>query len=538
MRTSRGKSALKGIAIGKIYLFQNSNYELVQRRVKDTEAEINKFHAAREAAMDQLKDLYERAVISIGEEQAMIFEVHRMMAEDLDFIENAVDKIENEKMNAEYAAHLAGNELSEIFASLEDEYMKARATDVLDVAKRVVENILGIQGRGIDSTEPVIVLAEDLTPSETVQMDKTKILAFVTKNGSLNSHTAILARSMNIPSLMKTNVELLEEYHGKLAIVDGIEGTFCIDPEETYLLEMQEKKNKYDLQKSELKNLIGKENETKDGKKIQLYANIGNASDVEKVLESDAGGIGLFRSEFLYLGRTDYPSEEEQFQIYKEVFSKMNGKKVIVRTLDIGADKKVDYFKLPKEENPAMGYRAIRICLDRIEVFRAQLRALYRASVFGTAGIMFPMIISVSEIVRIKNIVKMVKTELETEGIPYQDVEMGIMIETPAAAMISDDLAKEVDFFSIGTNDLTQYTLAIDRQNQSLDSFYDAHHKAVLRLIEMTVKHGHQEGIWVGICGELAADDTLTEMFLNMGVDELSVSPTYVLELRKKIRDL
>lgn len=538
MMVSQGKSALKGIAIGKVYLFQNQKAEAVEKTITDTEAETARFHAARESSMKQLEDLYDKALSQVGEEQAMIFEVHRMMLEDLDFIENTEEKIRDGKKNAEYAVKTTGEEMSQVFASLEDDYMRARSADVLDVAGRVVENLMGISGDVIMSDEPVILLAEDLTPSETVQMDKSKILAFVCTQGSLNSHTAILARSMNIPSLMKTDLELRPELHGKTAIVDGFMGQITIEPDEAYLDEMTKKKLKYEEAKRELNKLIGLENVTTDGRKINLYANIGNSADVEKVLENDAGGIGLFRSEFIYLGREDYPTEEEQFRIYKEVISKMDGRKVIIRTLDIGADKQADYFQIPKEENPAMGYRAIRICLDRVNIFKDQLRAIYRASAFGTAAIMFPMIISVDEIRKIKGIVEEVKQELDTRGDAYGKVELGIMVETPAAALISDKLAEEVEFFSIGTNDLTQYTLAIDRQNQSLDNIYDSHHEAVLRLIKMTVENGHKAGIWVGICGELAADDTLTEEFLDMGLDELSVSPTYILGLRKKIREL
>lgn len=538
MMVSQGKSALKGIAIGKVYLFQNQKAEVVEKTITDTEAETARFHAARESSMKQLEDLYDKALSQVGEEQAMIFEVHRMMLEDLDFIENTEEKIRDGKKNAEYAVKTTGEEMSQVFASLEDDYMRARSADVLDVAGRVVENLMGISGDVIMSDEPVILLAEDLTPSETVQMDKSKILAFVCTQGSLNSHTAILARSMNIPSLMKTDLELRPELHGKTAIVDGFMGQITIEPDEAYLDEMTKKKLKYEEAKRELNKLIGLENVTTDGRKINLYANIGNSADVEKVLENDAGGIGLFRSEFIYLGREDYPTEEEQFRIYKEVISKMDGRKVIIRTLDIGADKQADYFQIPKEENPAMGYRAIRICLDRVNIFKDQLRAIYRASAFGTAAIMFPMIISVDEIRKIKGIVEEVKQELDTRGDAYGKVELGIMVETPAAALISDKLAEEVEFFSIGTNDLTQYTLAIDRQNQSLDNIYDSHHEAVLRLIKMTVENGHKAGIWVGICGELAADDTLTEEFLDMGLDELSVSPTYILGLRKKIREL
>lgn len=538
MMVSQGKSVLKGIAIGKVYLFQNQKAEAVEKTITDTEAETARFHAARESSMKQLEDLYDKALSQVGEEQAMIFEVHRMMLEDLDFIENTEEKIRDGKKNAEYAVQTTGEEMSQVFASLEDDYMRARSADVLDVAGRVVENLMGISGDVIMSDEPVILLAEDLTPSETVQMDKSKILAFVCTQGSLNSHTAILARSMNIPSLMKTDLELRPELHGKTAIVDGFMGQITVEPDEAYLDEMTKKKLKYEEAKRELNKLIGLENVTTDGRKINLYANIGNSADVEKVLENDAGGIGLFRSEFIYLGREDYPTEEEQFRIYKEVISKMDGRKVIIRTLDIGADKQADYFQIPKEENPAMGYRAIRICLDRVDIFKDQLRAIYRASAFGTAAIMFPMIISVDEIRKIKGIVEEVKQELDTRGDAYGEVELGIMVETPAAALISDELAEEVEFFSIGTNDLTQYTLAIDRQNQSLDNIYDSHHAAVLRLIRMTVENGHKAGIWVGICGELAADDTLTEEFLDMGLDELSVSPTYILGLRKKIREL
>lgn len=538
MMVSQGKSVLKGIAIGKVYLFQNQKAEAVEKTITDTEAETARFHAARESSMKQLEDLYDKALSQVGEEQAMIFEVHRMMLEDLDFIENTEEKIRDGKKNAEYAVQTTGEEMSQVFASLEDDYMRARSADVLDVAGRVVENLMGISGDVIMSDEPVILLAEDLTPSETVQMDKSKILAFVCTQGSLNSHTAILARSMNIPSLMKTDLELRPELHGKTAIVDGFMGQITVEPDEAYLDEMTKKKLKYEEAKRELNKLIGLENVTTDGRKINLYANIGNSADVEKVLENDAGGIGLFRSEFIYLGREDYPTEEEQFRIYKEVISKMDGRKVIIRTLDIGADKQADYFQIPKEENPAMGYRAIRICLDRVNIFKDQLRAIYRASTFGTAAIMFPMIISVDEIRKIKGIVEEVKEELDTRGDAYGKVELGIMVETPAAALISDKLAEEVEFFSIGTNDLTQYTLAIDRQNQSLDNIYDSHHEAVLRLIRMTVENGHKAGIWVGICGELAADDTLTEEFLDMGLDELSVSPTYILGLRKKIREL
>lgn len=533
-----GKSVLKGIAIGRIYLFSKQEYVLKQKTIEDAEAEIARFEAAKQKAAAQLDSLYQKALTEAGEEQAMIFDVHKMMLEDGDYLDSICGMIRDEKMNAEYAVSVTGENFSAVFASMDDEYMKARSADVLDISKRVVNILAGVAEGGIDSDEPVILLADDLSPSETVQLDKSKILAFVTKNGSANSHTAILARSMNIPALVKTDVALLEEYNGVPAVVDGIEGSFIINPDEETMQKMILKKMDYEQEKTKLQELIGKDNVTTDGRRINVYANIGNTQDVEKVLANDAGGIGLFRSEFIYLGRSDYPTEEEQFQIYKEVLSGMNGKKVIIRTLDIGADKQVDYFELPKEENPAMGYRAIRICLDRVPVFKTQLRAIYRASAFGTAAIMFPMIISVEEIKRIKEIVEEVKAELTKEGISFNRVELGIMIETPAAVMISEELAKEVEFFSIGTNDLTQYTLAIDRQNQSLDNIYDSHHPAVLRMIQMTIENGHKGGAWVGICGELASDTSLTKTFIDMGIDELSVSPTYVLGLRKAIREI
>lgn len=532
-----GKSVLNGIAVGKIYLFRKQEYVLTQEIVEDTAAEIERFESAKEKSMQQLDGLFQKALEEAGEEQAMIFDVHKMMLDDGDYLDSIRNMIKEEYVNAEFAVHMTGESFAAVFASMDDEYMKARAADVLDISKRVINNLAGIIDGGIDSKEPVIVLADDLSPSETVQLDKSKILAFVTRGGSSNSHTAILARSMNIPALVQTDVEILEEYNGMAAVVDGFEGSFTIAPEEQYLHKMLQKKEEYQKERNALLELVGKENVTRDGRKINLYANIGNVEDVDKVLESDAGGIGLFRSEFIYLGRENYPTEEEQFQIYKEVLSRMGGKKVIIRTLDIGADKQVDYFALPKEENPAMGYRAIRICLDRVDVFKTQLRAIYRASVFGTAAIMFPMIISVNEIRTIKKIVEEVK-ELDEENIPYSSVELGIMVETPAAVMVSEELAEEVEFFSIGTNDLTQYTLAIDRQNESLDNIYDSHHPAVLRMIQMTIENGHKGGAWVGICGELASDTTLTGTFVDMGVDELSVSPTYVLGLRKAIREI
>ena len=534
----QGKSVLKGIAIGKIYLYEKQEYVLEQKQVADAEAEVARFEAAKETAIGQLDDLYEKALAEAGEEQAMIFDVHKMMLDDGDYLDAITGLIRSEKVNAEYAVHTTGEQFAAVFASMDDEYMKARSADVKDISGRVIRILAGIGDGSIASEEPVILLADDLTPSETVSLDKSKILAFVTRNGSANSHTAILARSMNIPALVQTDVELLKEYHGIDAVVDGLDGKLYLDPEETVLAELVQKKEACGRERAELEKLIGLDNVTRDGRKINVYANIGSPEDVDKVLLNDAGGIGLFRSEFLYLGREDYPSEEEQFEIYKEVLSRMEGKKVIIRTLDIGADKQVDYFKLPKEENPAMGYRAIRICLDRIDVFKTQLRAIYRASVYGTAAIMFPMIISVKEILRIKEIVEEVKAELTAAGIEIAPVELGIMVETPAAVMISEELAKEVSFFSIGTNDLTQYTLAIDRQNQSLDTIYDSHHPAVLRMIQMTIENGHKGGAWVGICGELGADTTLTKTFVDMGIDELSVSPTYVLGLRKAIREI
>lgn len=538
MVVCQGKSVLKGIAIGKIYLYEKQEYVLEQKQVADAEAEVARFEAAKETAIGQLDDLYEKALAEAGEEQAMIFDVHKMMLDDGDYLDAITGLIRSEKVNAEYAVHTTGEQFAAVFASMDDDYMKARSADVKDISGRVIRILAGIGDGSIASEEPVILLADDLTPSETVSLDKSKILAFVTRNGSANSHTAILARSMNIPALVQTDVELLKEYHGMDAVVDGLDGKLYLDPEEAVLAELVQKKEACGRERAELEKLIGLDNVTRDGRKINVYANIGSPEDVDKVLLNDAGGIGLFRSEFLYLGREDYPSEEEQFEIYKEVLSRMEGKKVIIRTLDIGADKQVDYFKLPKEENPAMGYRAIRICLDRIDVFKTQLRAIYRASVYGTAAIMFPMIISVKEILRIKEIVKEVKAELTAAGIEIAPVELGIMVETPAAVMISEELAKEVSFFSIGTNDLTQYTLAIDRQNQSLDTIYDSHHPAVLRMIRMTIENGHKGGAWVGICGELGADTTLTKTFVDMGIDELSVSPTYVLGLRKAIREI
>lgn len=538
MEVLKGKSVLQKIAIGRLYVFEKKESSWKKCSITDADAEMARFAAAKENAERQLELLYQEALKQVGEENAMIFDVHKIMLEDLDYLEAVENKIRTEMVNAEYAVTITGEEFAAVFSSMDDEYMKARAADVIDVSGRVVKILEGREEAGLHTKEPVIILAEDLSPSETIQMDKSKILAFVTKGGSANSHTAILARSLNIPSLVNTDIRIDRAYHGKEAVVDGVSGMLFIEPDADTLAVKKEEQKRLEEEEERLKLLIGKENKTKDGRSIALYANMGNVEDVEKVLEYDAGGIGLFRSEFLYLGRDSFPTEEEQFAAYRSVVSRMNGKKVIIRTLDIGADKKADYFNLNPEENPALGYRAIRICLSQPEIFKTQLRAIYRAAAFGRVSIMFPMIISVEEIQRIKHIVEEVRSELAAEGISYGEAELGIMIETPAAALMSRELAKEVEFFSIGTNDLTQYTLAIDRQNQKLESFYDAHHPAVLKLIEMTIENGHKEGIWVGICGELAADETLTETFLNMGLDELSVSPTYLLKLRDKVRSI
>ena len=538
MVTFSGKSVLKGVAIGKLYIFKKQEYTMVKKSVEDVEAEVARFHDARLKGMEQLGKLYQKTLEEVGEEHAAIFEVHQFMLDDLDYIEAIEKLIRDEKVNAEYAVDMTGISFAETFAMMDDDYFKARCADVLDISKRVVNILAGIKESGIDSDEPVIVVADDLTPSETVQMDKSKILAFVTRFGSKNSHTAILARSMNLPSLINCDIELLDEYDGQMAVVDSFNNTLIVDPDEETLDKSIHDMNKWKQEIAELDELIGKDNVTTDGRRVNIYANIGSVEDLPPVLKNDAHGIGLFRSEFVYLGSNDYPTEEEQFEAYKAVVEGMGGKKVIIRTLDIGADKQADYFKLDAEENPALGFRAIRICLTRLEVFKTQLRAIYRASAFGKCSIMFPMIISVWEIQRIKEIVEEVKAELTAEGHAFGDVELGIMIETPAAVMMSDELAKEVEFFSIGTNDLTQYTLAIDRQNQALETFYDAHHPAVLKMIKTTIDNGHKNGIWVGICGELAGDLELTETFMDMGIDELSVSPTFILPLRKKVREI
>ena len=536
MEKYTGKSIFKGIAIGKILFYQKGEQPVKRMKIEDTAEQIKRYEDARAKAAEQLQGLYEKALKEVGEANAAVFEVHQMMLEDDDYIDSVVNIIETQQVNAEFAVATTGDNFAKMFAEMEDDYFKARAADVKDISERMVNILSGNESGGALGDEPVIVVAEDLAPSETVQMDKEKLLAFVTRLGSANSHTAILARTMNIPALIE--VDIKEEWNGKMAVVDGYTGTFYIDPDEETLKKMQEKKEEDIKARELLQELKGKEDITVDGKHIKLYANIGGVKDVTSVLANDAAGIGLFRSEFLYLEADNYPNEEAQFQAYKTVAENMAGKKVIVRTLDIGADKQVDYFNLDHEENPAMGYRAIRICLDRRDIFRTQLRALLRASAYGNIGIMYPMIISVDEVKEIKKIVESIKAELTEKGIEYGEVEQGIMIETPAAVMISDLLAEEVDFFSIGTNDLTQYTLAIDRQNSKLDNIYDSHHPAVLRMIQKTIENGHKAGCWVGICGELGADMTLTETFLKMGIDELSVSPTFVLPIRKLIREM
>lgn len=531
-----GKSILKGIAIGNILFYQKGEQSVKRVKIEDIQAEIQRYEEAKEKAVEQLNALYQKALKEVGEMNAAVFEVHTMMVNDGDYIDSITNIIETQQVNAEYAVATTGDNFAKMFSEMDDDYFKARAADVKDISERIVNILCGREyGDGIGE-EPVIVVADDLAPSETVQMDKDKLLAFVTRHGSSNSHTAILARTMNIPALI--GVDIREEWDGKLAAVDGYDGVLYVDPDEDILKKMKLRKEEDERTRSLLQDLKGKEDVTLDGRKIKLYANIGGVKDVASVLANDAAGIGLFRSEFLYLETDDYPSEESQFQAYKTVAENMAGRKVIVRTLDIGADKQIGYFDLEREDNPAMGYRAIRICLDRVEIFKTQLRALLRASVFGNIAIMYPMIISVDEVRRIKEIMDLVKKELEVDGISYGDVEQGIMIETPAAVMISDQLAQEVDFFSIGTNDLTQYTLAIDRQNMKLDNIYDSHHPAVLRMIQMTIENGHKHGCWVGICGELGADMTLTQKFIEMGIDELSVSPSYVLPVRKRIREI
>lgn len=530
-----GKSVFGGIAIGRLSIYNKKENQVKREKITDVEAEITRFTDAKETAKEQLKGFYEKAVKEVGEVNAAIFEVHQMMLDDLDYVESITNMIRTQEVNAEFAVASTGDNFSKMFAAMDDDYMKERAADVKDISNRVISILQNAENGSVTGEKPVILLADDLAPSETVQLDKSKVLSFVTRHGSTNSHTAILARTMNIPALI--GIDFSEDVNGKMGIVDGYTGKLYIEPDEETMKKYEAKKAEDENKKRLLLELKGKENITLDGKKINLYANIGGVADVANALSNDAGGIGLFRSEFLYLESEDYPTEEAQFAAYKTVAENMAGKKVIIRTLDIGADKQVDYFHMEKEENPAMGYRAIRICLDRPEIFKTQLRAIYRASYYGTISIMFPMIISVKEVKRIKEIVAEVKAELTAEGIPFKDCELGIMIETPAAVMISDLLAEEVDFFSIGTNDLTQYTLAIDRQNPKLDSFYDSHHEAILRMLQMVVDNGHKHGCWVGICGELGADTTLTSTFLKMGFDELSVSPAMILRVREEIRN-
>ncbi|WP_306479616.1 phosphoenolpyruvate--protein phosphotransferase [Mediterraneibacter sp.] len=534
----KGKSVFGGVSIGKIMFYKRNEKVIKRTHVDDVDAEWKRFCDAKDTAVSQLKELYDKAIEDVGEANAMIFEIHQMMLEDLDYLESIENIIRTQEVNAEFAVATTADNFAQMFAAMDDAYMQGRAADVKDVSERVLDILCGVSGGMKEMTEPCIIAADDLAPSETVQLDKSKVLGFATMYGSSNSHTAILARTMNIPAVIGLGEDLLAEYDGKMAVIDGFTGMLYIDPDEETMKVMEEKRAKDQEQKALLEQLKGKENVTKSGQKINVYANIGNVSDVGAVLKNDAGGIGLFRSEFLYLENSDFPTEEQQFAVYKQVAENMAGKKVIIRTLDIGADKQVDYFGLDKEENPALGYRAIRICLTRKEIFKTQLRALYRAAMFGNISIMFPMIISVSEVHEIKAIIAEVKEELKNEGIPFkEDVELGVMIETPASVMISRELAKEVDFFSVGTNDLTQYTLAIDRQNAKLDKFYDPHHPAVLAMIKMAADNAHAEGAWIGICGELGADLELTEEFLKMGLDELSVSPAMVLPLRKRIRE-
>lgn len=535
MERRSGKKIFGGVAIGKILFYSKKQNQVVRKKVKDPQEEIARYEAAKQIAIEQLNALYDKALKEVGEINAQIFEVHAMMLDDDDYNDSVHNLIEAQGVNAEYAVATTGDNFADMFANMDDEYFKARSVDVKDISERLIAVLNGNNTDSNIGKEPVIVVAEDLAPSETVQMDKSKLLAFVTELGSSNSHTAILARTMGIPALIGVKIE--EDWNGKLAVVDGYKGELIIEPDEALLEEYKKQQERDKEQKELLLTLKGKENVTLSGQKINLYANIGNVSDLAAVIRNDAGGIGLFRSEFLYLEKDTFPTEDEQFAVYRQVAETMAGKKVIIRTLDIGADKQVDYFNLDKEENPAMGYRAIRICLTQPDIFKTQLRALFRASNYGNIAIMYPMITSVEEVREIKKIVKEVKAELDADNIPYGEVEQGIMIETPAAAVLSDLLAKEVDFFSIGTNDLTQYTLAIDRQNAKLDKFYNAHSEAVLRLIEMVVKNAHKEGIWAGICGELGADTELTKRFLEMGLDELSVSPGCILPIRKIVRE-
>lgn len=538
MQCFQGKSVYKGIVMGPVAVLKKNDYQVKRARIEDPEAEVKRVEEAVEVSKKQLGRLYDKAVREVGEASAAIFEVHQMMLEDEDYLESMQNMIRTELVNAEYAAAATGDNFAEMFAAMDDEYMKARSADVKDISERLVRNLSGEGDNDLSSMEPSVIVADDLSPSETVQMDKEKILAFVTVHGSTNSHTAILARMMNIPALIGVPMDLNSLKTGMTAVVDGFSGQVIFEPEEDVQKETEKRMQEEAEKQKLLEELKGKENVTPDGRKINIYANIGSVGDLGYVMENDAGGIGLFRSEFLYLGRNDFPTEEEQFQAYKQAVQTMAGKKVIIRTLDIGADKQVDYFNLGKEENPALGYRAIRICLKQPEIFKAQLRALFRAAVYGNLSVMYPMITSTEEVEKIYAIVAEVEEELKKQEVQYKIPEQGIMIETPAAVMISDRLAEMVDFFSIGTNDLTQYTLAIDRQNEQLDDFYNPHHEAVLRMIRMVVENAHKCGKWAGICGELGADLTLTEQFVRMGVDELSVAPSMILKLRKVVREM
>lgn len=538
MQYFQGKSVYKGIVMGPVAVLKKNDYQVKRARIEDPEAEVKRVKEAVEVSKKQLGRLYDKAVREVGEASAAIFEVHQMMLEDEDYLESMENMIRIELVNAEYAAAATGDNFAEMFAAMDDEYMKARSADVKDISERLVRNLSGEGDNDLSSMEPSVIVADDLSPSETVQMDKEKILAFVTVHGSTNSHTAILARMMNIPALIGVPMDLNSLKTGMMAVVDGFSGQVIFEPEEDVQKETEKRMQEEAEKQKLLEELKGKENITPDGRKINIYANIGSVGDLGYVMENDAGGIGLFRSEFLYLGRNDFPTEEEQFQAYKQAVQTMAGKKVIIRTLDIGADKQIEYFNLGKEENPALGYRAIRICLKQPEIFKAQLRALFRAAVYGNLSVMYPMITSTEEVEKIYAIVAEVEEELKKQEVQYKIPEQGIMIETPAAVMISDRLAEMVDFFSIGTNDLTQYTLAIDRQNEQLDDFYNAHHEAVLRMIRMVVENAHKCGKWAGICGELGADLTLTEQFVRMGVDELSVAPSMILKLRKIVREM
>lgn len=540
MKTYIGKGVYGAVAIGKISIFKKQDTTIKRVRTEDSEHEKQRVAKAKEAASNQLQAIYEKALKEVGETNAQIFEIHMMMLDDDDYNESIENIIDSQKVNAEYAVAITADNFAEMFASMDDPYMQARAADVKDISNRIIANLTGNVSDGAESNDKMIVCADDLAPSETISLDKDKVLAFVTAHGSSNSHTAILARNMNIPAVIGVGEQFLAEINdGDTAIVDGFTGEIFVDPDEETTAKLQRKRDEDEEKKRLLQDLKGKENVTKDGRKINIYANIGSVDNIGAVLLNDAGGIGLFRSEFLYLENTDFPTEEQQFHAYKRVLESMAGKKVIIRTLDIGADKQVDYFGLKKEDNPALGYRAIRICLTRPEIFKTQLRALFRASVYGNLGIMFPMITSVSEVQKALDMCSEVKAELDEQGIEYsKDTELGIMIETPAAAIISDKLAPMVNFFSVGTNDLTQYTLACDRQNPDIEQFCDTHHEAILRLIEMSAENAHKHGAWIGICGELAADTSLTETFLKMGIDELSVSPTFVLKVRDAVRNV